>query len=120
MGSSLTIQSSEQFFGNIVAFVMPISFAILIIIVRKYPKVDMVPAQFTAGIFAALIGYFVADKLLISPNDLFLAFLAGFFQIGFGFILNYSRVTNNSSCCSWSFDVNGSCIWSIMGMVIYK
>jgi len=87
VGSSLRIQSSEQFFGNIVAFVMPISFAILIIIIRKYPNVDMVPAQFTAGVFAALIGYFIAEKLLISPHDLFLAFLAVFFQIGFGFIL---------------------------------
>ena len=86
IGSSLSIQSSEQFLGNIIAFIMPISFAILIIIVRKYPNVDMVPAQFTAGVFAALIGYFVADKLLISPHDLFLAFMAGTFQIGFGFI----------------------------------
>ena len=32
---------------------MPISFAVLIVIVRKYPKVDMVPSQFIAGIFAA-------------------------------------------------------------------
>ena len=87
VGSSLSIQSSEQFLGNIVAFIMPISFAILIIIVRKYPNVDMVPAQFTAGIFAAIIGYLVAGKISISPHDLFLAFLAGFFQIGFGFIL---------------------------------
>jgi drug/metabolite transporter (DMT)-like permease len=47
----------------------------------------MVPAQFSAGIFAALIGYFVAGKLSISLHDLFLSFLAGFFQIGFGFIL---------------------------------
>jgi drug/metabolite transporter, DME family len=87
VGSSLSIQSSEQFFGNIVAFIMPISFAILIIIIRKYPNVDMVPSQFTAGIFAALIGYLVSTKLSISNHDLFLAFLAGVFQIGFGFIL---------------------------------
>ena len=33
---------------------------ILVIIVRKYPKVDMVPAQFTAGIAAAVIGFIVA------------------------------------------------------------
>ena len=66
---------------------MPISFAVLVMIVRKYPKVDMVPAQFTAGIFAALIGLFVAFNISISAHDLFLAFLAGFFQIGFGFIL---------------------------------
>ena len=87
IGSSLSIQSSEQFLGNIVAFIMPISFAILVIIVRKYPKIDMVPAQFTAGIVAALIGLLVAGKISISPNDLFLAFMAGCFQIGFGFIL---------------------------------
>ena len=87
VGSSLSIQSSEQFFGNIIAFIMPISFAVLIIIVRKYPNVDMVPAQFTAGAIAAVIGFLIAGKILVSPHDLFLGFLAGVFQIGFGFIL---------------------------------
>ncbi len=87
LGSSLSIQSSDQFLGNIVAFIMPISFAILVIIVRKYPNVDMVPAQFTAGVFAAFIGFLVADKISISLHDIILASLAGFFQIGFGFIL---------------------------------
>ena len=87
VGSSLSIQSSEQFIGNIVAFIMPISFATLVIIIRKNPNVDMVPAQFIAGVFAAIIGYFIAGKLSISSHDLFLASMAGFFQIGFGFIL---------------------------------
>ena len=87
LGSSLSIQTSEQFIGNLVAFIMPISFAVLVMIVRKYPKVDMVPAQFTAGVCAAIIGLIVAGKLSISFHDLTLAFLAGFFQIGFGFIL---------------------------------
>ncbi len=87
LGSSLSIQTSQQFIGNLVAFIMPISFAVLVIIVRKYQKVDMVPAQFTAGVFAAIIGFIVAGKLSISFHDLTLAFLAGFFQIGFGFIL---------------------------------
>ena len=86
LGSSLSIQSSEQFIGNLVAFIMPISFAILVVVIRKYPNVDMVPAQFVAGVFAAIIGYIIAGKLSISLHDLFLASLAGFFQIGFGFI----------------------------------
>jgi drug/metabolite transporter, DME family len=86
VGSSLSIQTSEQFFGNIIAFIMPISFAVLIVIVRKYPHVDMVPSQFTAGVMAALIGFLVANKLAVSNHDLFLGFLAGTFQIGFGFI----------------------------------
>ena len=87
LGTSLSIQSSEQFLGNIVAFIIPISFAVLVIVIRKYPNVDMVPAQFTAGIGAAIIGFFIAGQLSISIHDLFLALLAGFFQIGFGFIL---------------------------------
>ena len=87
LGSSLSIQTSEQFLGNLVAFIMPISFAVLVMIIRKYPKVDMIPAQFTAGVFAAIIGLIIAGKLSISFHDLTLAFLAGFFQIGFGFIL---------------------------------
>ena len=87
LGSSMSIQSNEQFIGNIVAFLTPVSFVILVIIIRKSPNVDMVPAQFIAGVFTVIIGYFIVGKLSISPHDLFLALLAGFFQIGFGFIL---------------------------------
>ena len=84
VGSSLT---SGQMSGNIAAFIMPVSFAILILIIRKYPNVDMVPLQLIAGIIAMIIGYFVAGKISISTHDIFLGFLAGFFQLGFGFIL---------------------------------
>ena len=84
VGSSL---SPGQMTGNIAAFLMPISFAVLILVVRKYPSVDMVPAQFIAGIFALLIGFLMSEKILISGHDIFLGFLAGFLQLGFGFIL---------------------------------
>ena len=84
IGTSL---SPGQMSGNIAAFIMPISFAILILIVRKYPTVDMVPLQLIAGIFAMFVGYLVAGKIMISFYDIFLGFLAGFFQLGFGFIL---------------------------------
>ncbi len=33
------------------------------------------------------VGYFIAGKINISFHDIFLGFLAGFFQLGFGFIL---------------------------------
>ena len=84
VGSSL---SPGQMTGNLAAFLMPISFAVLILVVRKYPNVDMVPAQFIAGIFALLIGFLMSEKILISGHDIFLGFLAGFLQLGFGFIL---------------------------------
>jgi len=83
VGNSL---SPGQLSGNLVAFIMPISFAVLIIIVRKYPNVDMVPLQLFAGVVAMLIGYFVSTKISISTNDILLAFIAGFFQVGLGFI----------------------------------
>ena len=84
VGSDL---SSGQMSGNIAAFVMPISFAILIIIIRKYPSIDMVPLQLYSGVVAMVIGYVFAGKIIMSPHDIFLGFLAGFFQLGFGFIL---------------------------------
>ena len=84
VGNSL---SPGQMTGNIAAFIMPISFAFLILIVRKYPQIDMVPIQLIAGILAMIIGYFMSVKIQISIHDMFLGFLAGFFQLGFGFIL---------------------------------
>jgi drug/metabolite transporter (DMT)-like permease len=83
VGGSL---SPGQMSGNIAAFIMPVSFAILIIIIRKYPDVDMIPLQLIAGVVAMTVGYSVAGKINISSYDIFLGFLAGFFQLGFGFI----------------------------------
>ena len=83
VGNSL---SPGQMVGNIAAFIMPISFAILILVVRKYPDVDMVPLQLVAGIFAMIIGYSMSPTIAISSHDIFLGFLAGFFQLGLGFI----------------------------------
>ena len=83
LGSSLT---AGQMIGNIAAFVMPISFAVLILTVRKYPSVDMIPLQLIAGVGAVIIGYLYSSKIIISSHDIFLGFVAGFFQVGFGFI----------------------------------
>ena len=83
VGNSL---SPGELLGNLAAFTMPITFAVLIMIVRKFPTVDMVPAQLVAGISSCLIGFLLSNKLMISSHDIFLGFLAGFFQVGFGFI----------------------------------
>ena len=84
VGNSL---STGQTSGNIAAFIMPISFAVLILIVRKFKDIDMMPMQFIAGIGAIIIGYLFSIKIIISSHDIFLGFLAGFFQVGLGFIL---------------------------------
>ena len=83
VGNSLT---PGELSGNLAAFSMPITFAVLIIIVRKFPNVDMVPAQLVAGGCSCIIGYLLSTKIMISSHDIFLGFLAGFFQVGLGFI----------------------------------
>ena len=83
VGNSLT---PGELSGNLAAFTMPITFAVLIIIVRKFPTVDMVPAQFVAGLCSCLIGFLLSTKIMISPHDIFLGFVAGCFQVGLGFI----------------------------------
>ena len=83
LGGSLT---SGQMVGNIAAFIMPISFAVLILTVRKYPNVDMIPLQLIAGIGAIIMGYLFSSQIIVSSYDIFLGFIAGFFQVGLGFI----------------------------------
>ena len=46
----------------------------------------MVPLQLYCWVFALIIGLLMSPKILISGQDIFLGFLAGFFQLGFGFI----------------------------------
>ena len=84
LGNSLSVGETH---GKMVAFIMPISFAVLILVVRKYPNVDMLPLQIVAGIVAMSIGFLLSTKIIISTYDIFLSFLAGFFQVGIGFIL---------------------------------
>ena len=101
VGNSL---SPGQMVGNTIAFLMPISFAILILVVRKYPSndVDMVPLQLVAGIFAMIIGYLMSPTIEISSHDIFLGFLAGFF---IGFAIRIWIYIYNSWCQIYSFSI---------------
>ena len=83
IGDSL---GTGSFYGNLVALAIPINFSILILIIRKYPKVDMIPAIFYAGIFSCLYGLIFLDGLDISSKDVWLSFLLGVPQLAFGFI----------------------------------
>ncbi|MDC3152534.1 DMT family transporter, partial [Pelagibacteraceae bacterium] len=73
-------------FGNIVAFAIPINFTILVLIIRKFPDLDMVPAIFYSGIFSGIYGLFLASNFAFSSNDIFMGFLLGVPQLAFGFI----------------------------------
>ncbi len=73
-------------FGNLVAFAIPINFTILVMIIRKFPKLDMVPAIFYSGIFSGIYGLILAGDLNFSSNDVLMGFLLGVPQLAFGFI----------------------------------
>ena len=72
--------------GNLAALAIPVNFSILILIIRKYPKVDMIPAIFYAGIFSCIYGFLLLEGINISPKDVWLSFLLGVPQLAFGFI----------------------------------
>ena len=72
--------------GNIVSFAIPINFTILVMIIRKFPELDMVPAIFYSGIFSGIYGLFLSSGLTFSTNDIIMGFLLGVPQLAFGFI----------------------------------
>ena len=72
--------------GNLAALTIPINFSVLVLIIRKYPKVDMIPAIFYAGILSCLYGLFLLEDVVISTKDIWLSFLLGVPQLAFGFI----------------------------------
>ena len=78
--------STGSLFGNLIALAIPINFSILVMIIRKYPKLDMVPAIFYSGIFSCIYGIVLSDSFNISNHDVFLGFILGVPQLAFGFI----------------------------------
>ncbi len=78
--------SGGSLFGNIVALAIPINFAILVMIIRKNTKVDMVPAIFYSGIFSLIYGFFLAESFEFTQHDLWMGFLLGVPQLAVSFI----------------------------------
>ena len=83
VGDSL---ATGNLFGNLIALAIPINFSILVMIIRKNPKLDMVPAIFYSGIFAVIYGLIFSKTLSFTFHDIKLGFLLGVPQLAFGFI----------------------------------
>ena len=78
--------SSGSLFGNLVALAIPINFAVLVMIIRKYKNLDMVPAIFYSGIFSCLYGLILSESFSFTFHDIFMGFLLGVPQLALGFI----------------------------------
>jgi len=78
--------SSGTLFGNIVALTIPISFSILIMIVRKHSNSDLVPAIWYSSIFSFVYAMIMVESFNFTNHDIFMGFLIGVPQLSFGFI----------------------------------
>ena len=78
--------STGSLFGNLVALVIPINFAIYVMIIRKNSNLDMVPAMLYSGIFSLIYGAILSKSFEFSSHDLFMGFLLGVPQLALGFI----------------------------------
>ena len=78
--------STGSLFGNLVALVIPINFAIYVMIIRKNSNLDMVPAMLYSGIFSLIYGAMLSKSFEFTSHDLLMGFLLGVPQLALGFI----------------------------------
>ena len=83
IGDSMT---SGTLFGNLIALIIPISFSILVMIVRKNSNLDLVPAIWFASIFSIIYSCVMVESFNFTSHDIFMGFLLGVPQLSFGFI----------------------------------
>jgi drug/metabolite transporter (DMT)-like permease len=78
--------SNGTMFGNSLAFITPLCFTSIVMIIRKYKQIDMVPAVALSGVICMIVGALLSKDLTLNTHDLFLAFLFGSIQYAPGFI----------------------------------
>jgi len=76
--------------GDFYALITAFGLAFQILLVRKNPDINLIPATIIGGIFAAFFSLFFKPSLSISLKDGIILLLIGTFQIGLGYILFYS------------------------------
>ncbi len=73
--------------GLVIALICAAAYAILIVLLRRFRAVDMLPALTTAGMFVIPVAGIMADDLAPPLHDALLACLMGVVQTGAGFFL---------------------------------
>ncbi len=73
--------------GNIFALAIPLCFAGVVILTKKFPKSDLTLSGLIASVFVMIYALFVTETIYISKHDMILSILAGVLQTGLPFIL---------------------------------
>jgi drug/metabolite transporter, DME family len=71
--------------GLIIALICAATYAVLVVLLRRFRAVDMLPALTTASILIIIVAGIMADDLTIPLHDVLLACLMGVAQTGAGF-----------------------------------
>ena len=74
-------------FGDLLAILMAMSFAVATVLVRRHPEIQMAPAAALATALTGLIALPLAEPFAISPRDFALLAFFGVGQFGAGFLL---------------------------------
>ena len=78
---------SGRLLGNIVALGPPVSFAIMLVTLRRAGDRDMIPAICLGGLVGAALGFAMSDTLVLSGHDFALCLFLGVVQYMGGFVL---------------------------------
>tara|TARA_B100001250_G_scaffold107195_2_gene90391 strand:- start:5124 stop:5996 length:873 start_codon:yes stop_codon:yes gene_type:complete len=73
--------------GNLIALAMPLCFAGIVILVKKFPNSDLTLSGFIGSILVTAYAFLICDSIIVSKHDFLLALIAGVFQNGLPFIL---------------------------------
>ena len=79
--------STGQLTGNLIALLAPITFGLMIVLIRRAGEVDMLPATCMAGVVSGIAGFAFSGSLAVSQQDLLLLLFLGAGQLGLGFML---------------------------------
>lgn len=75
-----------DFKGNLIAFSLPLCFAAVVILVKKFPNADLTISGLLASIFVMIFALFNTDTIAISNHDILLALFAGTLQTALPFM----------------------------------
>ena len=79
--------STDQMTGNLVALLIPLTFGMMVVFIRRAGDVDMLPATCMAGVVAGILGFSFSGSLVVTQPDLILLLALGTGQLGMGFML---------------------------------
>ncbi|MCX8057961.1 MAG: DMT family transporter [Spirochaetes bacterium] len=86
--------SGKNLLGNIFALITGFCLAGQILIIRKNPTINLIPATVVGGLFAAILSLFFRPEFYIKFKDFTILLFLGAIQIGLGYILFYRGSKN--------------------------